>query len=140
MSIEEIDETSTTTTTTNQPITLRIPGAAKGSPPPDRSSSPSTEITPVTKLLKHFASLRIWTSWLGKRGRDVVWAVGTSTLILVLPLWLEAEREAAMIQGEQEQMRSLASQGYPPVHIQQMQQTGQFGVPPPPPPLTPQFR
>jgi len=104
---------------------MRAPGGAQGA-----GSS---------VLAASAAAAKAWTLTLGRTGATVAWVVGTTVLVLVFPLWLEAEREADLIRLEQEQVQSLQSQGYSPTQIQQMQMNGQLGVPPPPPPLAPYF-
>ena len=86
-------------------------------------------------LARTAGTARAWGSYLGKTGSFAAWVVGTSVLVLVFPLWLEAEREAELIKFEQEQIQLYASQGYSPTQLQQMQAAGQLGAPPPPPPL-----
>ena len=105
-----------------------------------RSGEDETGMSAGSSLLsRSAAAARAWGAFFGRAGATAAWVVGTTTLVLVFPLWLEAEREADLIRLEQEQIHMFQAQGYSPVQLQQMQASGQFGVPPPPPPLQPQF-
>jgi hypothetical protein len=49
-----------------------------------------------------------------------MWVIGTSLVIMVLPLVLEVEREQGFIEAQQQQEALLRQQGYSPQQLAQM--------------------
>jgi hypothetical protein len=61
------------------------------------------------------------TGWnWGGKGAKVLWIVGTTMVVMVLPLVLEVEREQTFIEQAQQQEALLRSQGYTPQQLAQM--------------------
>ena len=72
--------------------------------------------------------------WSAKYGGRTLWIVGTTAVVVVLPLILELEREKIVIEMEKLQVKDLLEQGYP---ISAIQQSG-LTLPHEPPVLTTQ--
>ena len=77
----------------------------------------SETVNSTTKKLKA-AGAKGW-DWTGKGGR-VLWVVGTTLVVMVLPLVLEVEREQGFIEAQQQQEAMLRQQGYTSQQLQQM--------------------
>jgi import receptor subunit TOM22 len=71
-----------------------------------------------SKTLAKQASSAGW-SLTGKGGK-AMWVIGTSLVIMVLPLVLEVEREQGFIEAQQQQEALLRQQGYSPQQLAQM--------------------
>mmetsp|Transcript_9432 Transcript_9432/g.13066 ORF Transcript_9432/g.13066 Transcript_9432/m.13066 type:complete len:93 (+) Transcript_9432:57-335(+) len=65
------------------------------------------------KLQKYFR-----TAW--RRGGRIVWVVAATTIVMVLPLLMEIEREGSVIELEKLQIKDLKAQGFTDSQIQQM--------------------
>ena len=79
------------------------------------------------------AVTKSWSWWGTKKAGGWAWILGTTFLVVALPLIIEVEREQQLVEMEAQQIQQLRAQGYSPQQIQQMQAQGALGVPPPPP-------
>lgn len=64
-------------------------------------------------------SARLFTTvW--RRGGRIAWVIAATSIVMILPLLLEIEREASTIELEKLQIKDLKEKGYSDQQIQQM--------------------